>query len=175
MIERSPVPIDTCLSYCHYSLNDTSLVDDLLPFLRDRGVGLINASAISMGLLSNRGPPAWHPATPAIKDACAAAAAHCEERGVDLAKLALHFSLAEERIPTTLVSTASLSRIEQNVKAVHDLGKLSPDETAVLADVRARFFAPLANATWTDIEPVQYADLLEKAKRGEATGKMSTN
>lgn len=175
MIERSPVKIDTCLSYCHYSLNDTSLVDDLLPFLEAKGIGLINASAISMGLLSKRGPPKWHPATPEIKRACAAAAAYCDERGVDLAKLALHFSLAEERIPTTLVSTASVDRIAQNIAAVHGLGKLSAAESEALAAVRETLFAPLQNATWTDIEPDQYADLLAKARRGEATGKMSTN
>lgn len=48
------------------------------------GVGVINASAISMGLLSNRGPPGWHPAHNFQKEACAAAAAHCKSQGVDI-------------------------------------------------------------------------------------------
>jgi hypothetical protein len=94
---------------------------------------LINASAISMGLLSDRGPPKWHPATDAIKHTCQQAAAYCKSQvslrrlwappgvrpgangsithrgvqGVDLSKLALHFSLANPKIPTTLVSTAN--------------------------------------------------------------------
>lgn len=119
MIENSPVPIDTCLSYCHYSMNDTSLLSDLLPFLKKKGIALINASAISMGLLSSRGPPGWHPATAQIKETCKAACDYCNEKGVDLSKLALHFSLAEASVPTTLVSTASATRIEGNIAAVH--------------------------------------------------------
>ena len=38
----------------------------------------MNASPISMGLLSERGPPAWHPATQDIKDTCAQAAKYCQ-------------------------------------------------------------------------------------------------
>ena len=39
---------------------------------------MINASPISMGLLSNRGPPSWHPATDDIKAACKEAADYCQ-------------------------------------------------------------------------------------------------
>lgn len=53
IISRSSVKIDTCLSYCHYSMNDTTLLN-YLPFLREKDVALVNASPISMGLLSNR-------------------------------------------------------------------------------------------------------------------------
>eukprot|EP01052_Picozoa_sp_SAG31_P034647 SAG31_NODE_4079_length_3608_cov_2.597436_1_plen_337_part_00 len=122
LIAKCPtgVKIDTCLSYCHYSMNDTSLTTELLPLLQEKGIALINASAISMGLLSNRGPPKWHPATPEIKDICAKAAAECQAKGVDIAKLALHFSLAEPSIPTTLVSTANLGRMKENIQVTFE-------------------------------------------------------
>eukprot|EP01047_Picozoa_sp_COSAG01_P009148 COSAG01_NODE_372_length_17995_cov_16.957812_6_plen_121_part_00 len=55
-----------------------------------------------------------------IKQVCADACAYCAERGVDLSKLALHFSLAEPSIPTTLVSTASSSRITGNIQVIGD-------------------------------------------------------
>lgn len=45
--------MDTILSYCHYSLNDTSL-EGLLPYLKDKHVGVINASVLSMGLLTGQ-------------------------------------------------------------------------------------------------------------------------
>lgn len=54
------------LSYCHYSLNDTSLLE-LVPYLQDKGVGIISASPMSMGLLSGQGYPEWHPAPPELK------------------------------------------------------------------------------------------------------------
>ena len=45
--------VDTILSYCHYSLNDQTLAD-MIPYLKDKGVGIINASALSMGLLTDQ-------------------------------------------------------------------------------------------------------------------------
>jgi L-galactose dehydrogenase len=35
---------------------------------------------------------------------------YCEGQGVDIAKLAMQYTLENERIPTTLVSTASVQR-----------------------------------------------------------------
>ena len=45
--------VDTVLSYCHYSLNDQTLAD-MIPYLQQKGVGIINASALSMGLLTDQ-------------------------------------------------------------------------------------------------------------------------
>ena len=45
--------MDTVLSYCHYSLNDQTLAD-MVPYLKEKGVGIINASALSMGLLTDQ-------------------------------------------------------------------------------------------------------------------------
>lgn len=61
-----PKTVDVVLSYCHYSLNDTTL-KPLLPYLEDKGVGVISASPLSMGLLTNQGPPEWHPAPSEVK------------------------------------------------------------------------------------------------------------
>ena len=88
------IEVDTVLSYAHYSMNDTTL-DGLIPYLQAKDVGIIGASPLSMGLLTNRGTPDWHPATNEIKAGCAAAAAFCRERGVDIAQLAVQFSLAQ--------------------------------------------------------------------------------
>ena len=46
--------------------------------MQERGIGIINASAIGMGLLSNRGAPDWHPAQNDIKEACKEAAQFCQ-------------------------------------------------------------------------------------------------
>jgi L-galactose dehydrogenase len=45
--------VDLILSYCHHSLNDKSL-RDLMPLLREKGVGVVNGSVLSMGLLTNK-------------------------------------------------------------------------------------------------------------------------
>lgn len=56
-------------------------------------VGIINASPLSMGLLTPQGPPDWHPAPPELKEAAQAAADYCRDQGVDIAKLALQFAV----------------------------------------------------------------------------------
>ncbi|CAH1790169.1 unnamed protein product, partial [Owenia fusiformis] len=94
ILERSTVKIDTILTYCHGSMNDNSLQEHI-GYFKSKGVGVINASPVSMGLLSDRGPPAWHPALPHIKEQCAKAAAYCKEKKVDISRLALHFTLAQ--------------------------------------------------------------------------------
>ncbi|MNC35192.1 D-threo-aldose 1-dehydrogenase [compost metagenome] len=106
-------PVDAILSYCHYSLNDDSLTE-LLPELAEAGTGLVNASPLSMGLLTGNPVPAWHPATSPIREACRRAFEFCEAQGYSLPKLAIQFSVSHPGIPTTLVSTANAENIRRN-------------------------------------------------------------
>ena len=69
VLDRSPPgSIDVLLSYCHYCLNDKTLEVEL-PFFNEKGVGVINASPLSMGLLTPQGPPEWHPAPDGLRQA----------------------------------------------------------------------------------------------------------
>ncbi|KAB1211823.1 L-galactose dehydrogenase [Morella rubra] len=61
-----PGTVDVILSYCHYSINDSTL-EDLLPYLKSKGVGIITASPLAMGLLTGVVPPDWHPASSELK------------------------------------------------------------------------------------------------------------
>jgi aryl-alcohol dehydrogenase-like predicted oxidoreductase len=138
--------IDTILSYCRYSLNDTALVD-LIPLLQERNVGIISASPLSMGLLTKRGAPDWHPAPTEIRDHCAKAAQWCEDRGADLAKLALQFALANEEIQSTLVGTASPENLKRNVAWIEE-----PIDQELLSEVE-EILRPIKNATWPSGRP----------------------
>ena len=64
--------VDVVLSYGHYTLNDITLVQ-MFPSLLLKNVGVISAAPLGMGLLTQKGPPKWHPAPSAIRDACAKA------------------------------------------------------------------------------------------------------
>jgi L-galactose dehydrogenase len=126
----SSADVDTILSYNHYSLNDTTLVG-LLPWLGQKDVGIINASPVSQGLLTNHELPAWHPAPEAVRTACATAAAYCRSQGTDIARLAMQFSLNNPEIHTTLVGTANPENIEKNAKWIEE-----PMDKAVLGKVQ---------------------------------------
>ncbi len=135
------VQVDAMITYCHYSINDTSLLD-LLPYLEEKKAGVINASPLSMGLLTHRGTPSWHPATSEIKEVCKKAAAYCAARGAELAKLAVQFSVENERIPTTLVGTANPENIRKNVQWIEE-----PMDRELLLEVQ-QILQPVLNKTW---------------------------
>ncbi len=107
--------VESVLCFCHYSLNDT-LLTDYLDFFESRGVGVINASPFSMGLLSDRGTPSWHPAPKALKEACARAADYCRKQGYPIDKLAVQFATSlNPRIATTLFSSANPKNVLKNI------------------------------------------------------------
>ncbi len=112
--------VESVLCFCHYSLNDT-LLTDYLDFFESHGVGVINASPFSMGLLSDRGTPSWHPAPKALKDACARAADYCREQGYPIDKLAVQFATSlNPRIATTLFSSANPKNVLKNIDYVSE-------------------------------------------------------
>ena len=90
-------------------------------FFEHEGVGVINASPLSMGLLSQRGTPDWHPASKDLKDACAKAAAFCQQQGYPIEKLAIQFSTSlNPRIATTLFSSANPDNVLKNIGYVNE-------------------------------------------------------
>ena len=121
VIEHSPAgTVESVLCFCHYSLNDELLLD-FLPFFEERGIGVINASPFSMGLLSGRGAPQWHPAPETLKDACRRAAEHCAAKGYPIEKLAVQYSTnLNPRIATTLFSSANPKNVLKNIAYVNE-------------------------------------------------------
>lgn len=109
-----PGLVETVLSFCHYTLNDDALVD-YLDYFEAKGIGVINASPYSMGLLTERGAPAWHPAPEALKRLSRKAVAYCKERGVAIEQLAIAFSTNNPRIATTLFSTTNPENVRRTV------------------------------------------------------------
>ena len=133
--------VDTILSYCHYSLNDMTLME-LVPYLKEKQVGIINASPLSMGLLSQRGTPAWHPAPDDIKRTCAKAAQHCADKGERIEKLAVQFSVRNPAVATTLVGTANPENMKKNIEWIEE-----PFDEQLLKEV-LNILKPVHNKTW---------------------------
>ena len=132
LVENTPEgTIESILNFCHYCLNDDLLLD-YMDFFEEREIGIINASPLSMGLLSQRGTPDWHPAPEDLKAACARAAAYCTEIGYPIEKLAIQYSTSlNPRIATTLFSSANPSNVLKNIGYVND-----PIDEEVVARVR---------------------------------------
>jgi len=141
-----PGDVDQIQSYCHFCLNDTALAD-LLPYLAAQQLAIFNSAPLAMRLLSDEGPPAWHPAPPALRAKCADVAALCRARGTSLSKLALQFSVSDIRIPTTIVGTANPANVLENIRTIAE-----PLDRELLAEVIA-ILAPVHNLTWPSGRP----------------------
>jgi len=115
IIENTPAgTVESVLSFCHYCLNDDALVD-YLDFFEKHGVGVINASPFSMGLLTERGAPDWHPAPMPLQSLCKKAVQHCISKGISIEQLAVKFAVSNPRIATTLFSTTRADAVLQNI------------------------------------------------------------
>ena len=66
IIDKSTVKIDVILSYAHYCLINNKL-ETIIPYLQNKGIGIINASPLCMGLLSTNTVPDWHPSSKEIQ------------------------------------------------------------------------------------------------------------
>ena len=127
------------MSYNQYTLQNTRFADETVPYLQQKGVGVMNAGPFSARLLTNAPLPPWLKEPENVKEAARAAAALCSSRGVDIAKLALQFSLAHEGIATTIAGSAN----PQNIRNWAQWASEPIDQT-LLADVQA-IFAPVRN------------------------------
>jgi L-galactose dehydrogenase len=111
--------VDVVLCYGHATLLDGSLETSLLPEAIDRGVGLINASAVALGLLTG-GPiklKTGHPAPRSFFDAAERASAAAQRFGIDISVLANQYSIQCSGCATTLVGTTNMRHLEEIVEA----------------------------------------------------------
>jgi L-galactose dehydrogenase len=144
--------VDVILSYCRYNLMITDMDNSLTPFVQERGIGLINASPLHMGILTDDGAPSWHPAPQAVKDAGARVVQLCRSYGADPSVLALRFCLDHPYAASTLVGMSDSKQVEDNLRAIDTV--LDP----VLMEQIRQIVKPVNNRVWASGRP-ENADL----------------
>ncbi len=134
--------LDLILSYCHYNLMIQDLDQHLAPTVNGLGLGLINASPLHMGLLTERNPPVWHPAPPDAKLAAREVVDYCKSKGLDVSEIALRFCLDYPDAASTLTGMGSVAEVDHNLAAMKTV-----TDPALIAQIRmivgSRF-----NLTW---------------------------
>ena len=133
--------LDCILSYNQYTLQNTRLVDDILPTMREKGIGVMNAGPFAARLLTNAPLPSWHRDSKEVQKVAREAAIFCEKQGVDIAHLALQFSCAHPDLATTIAGSANPNNIRKWVQWLN-----SPVDSTLLADV-LKILQPVHNVS----------------------------
>ncbi|MBQ7423031.1 MAG: aldo/keto reductase [Prevotella sp.] len=114
-----PNTVECVLNFCHYCLCDDKL-QDFFDFFEQHNVGVISASPFSMGLLTERGVPAWHPAPKPLVSVCEEASRYCKELGYPIEKLAMQFAVSQPRIASTVFSTTRADNLRKNIAYIDE-------------------------------------------------------
>ncbi len=136
--------VDCVLSYNQYTLQNTRFADETVPWLKSRGIGTLNAGPFSARLLTNAPLPAWLKEPESVKAAARQAAALCESRGSDIAKIALQFSAAHPDITTTIAGSANPENIRRWAQWIDE-----PIDQDLLREVQ-EILAPVKNIGHTE-------------------------
>src|SRR5258708_21002372 len=88
------------------------MLADLVPYLRERGMGIMTAAPFPARLLTNAPLPKWHKATPEVREVARKAAEHAQKKGSDIAKLALQFSIRQPDMSTCVVGSANPKNVD---------------------------------------------------------------
>ena len=131
--------IDCVLSYNQYTLQNTAIADDLVPRLKSKNLGAINAGPFSARLLTNAELPKWLKEPEEVKAAARAAAKLCDDNGVDIAQLALQFSCENPDIASTVAGSANPKNVAKWAKWLAE-----PIDRDLLAAVQ-KIFEPVKN------------------------------
>jgi len=116
--ERRPLGHTSLLTHNRWTLVDRS-ADDLISEAFERGLGVVNAAVFGGGILA-AGPGrttsyAYAPASPDLLRRITLMEQACDRHGVPLAAAALHVSLRDPRITSTVVGLSRPERVEETL------------------------------------------------------------
>jgi L-galactose dehydrogenase len=132
-------PVDCVLSYNQYTLQNTRFADETIPILKEKGTGVMNAGPFAARLLTNASLPVWFRDPTNVQSVAKTAAQYCQDRGVDIAKLALQYCLLNEDITTTVAGSANPDNIAKWVQWANE-----PVDMDMISEVQ-RIFEPVRN------------------------------
>ncbi len=133
------IDVDCVLSYNQYTLQNTRFMDETVPYLQSKGVGVMNAGPFSARLLTDAPLPDWLKEPESVKEAARNVSLLCRERGSDIAKCALQFSIANPAITTTIAGSANPENIRKWAQWAAE-----PIDAALLEEI-LHLFQPVKN------------------------------
>lgn len=131
--------VDCVMNYNQYTLQNSRYADETVPYLKEKEIGVMNAGPFSARLLTNAALPSWLKEPEEVKAAARQAAEHCAMKGVDIAQLALQFSIQNPEIATTVAGSANPENVRKWARWIAE-----PMDEELLREVRD-ILAPVKN------------------------------
>ncbi|KAK0093494.1 hypothetical protein PV326_013398 [Microctonus aethiopoides] len=156
-IEQSNINIACVLTYTRYTLIDETLIQ-YLPFFKKNNIGVINAGLPCMRLLTNQGPPDWHPSD--NKELCRQAAQYCQDHDVELARLAIWYPMQCNDFSTNLIGMQNRKQLEMNMDVLKN--GISVREKEILEQIQEKYLSLIKGHHWEGKEVKAYQAAMKK-------------
>ncbi|CAO4370125.1 unnamed protein product [Caenorhabditis nigoni] len=134
LVDCCTTKIDFVMTYCKGTLNNNSL-GQFTAWFQTRNIAVINSGALCWGLLTEKGPPPWHPASDEIREACLAATTYCSSKNISISKLALDYALNFPNIVCCLVGMDSVQQVLDNLELAN-FSRITDVEQRIFGSIR---------------------------------------
>ncbi|XP_034946045.1 L-galactose dehydrogenase-like [Chelonus insularis] len=161
-IQKSNINISCVLTYSRFTLIDNTL-HEYLPFFKKLNIGVINGAALAMGLFTNQGPPEWHPADDEVKNVCQNAVKYCNDRNVDIARLAIWYSIQFGNVDTHLIGIQDLKQLKTNISLIID--GITTEEKENLSEIQEKYLKTIKGSHWETKEIMAYQAQIENTSK----------
>jgi aryl-alcohol dehydrogenase-like predicted oxidoreductase len=141
IIENTTIKINSVGTYAHNTLINNSVVD-YIDYFTKKNISIINSSPLAMGLLTQKGPPDWHPASDLMLNTVNDLNTYCISKQLNISNLSMIYSLSNKDILTTISGGNSITEIKQNLNC---LNKTIDD--LILKDIN-KIIYPIKNKLW---------------------------
>ncbi|KAL2749949.1 L-galactose dehydrogenase-like [Vespula maculifrons] len=152
-IEQSNINIACVLTYSRFTLLDDTLME-FISFFKKCNIGVINAASLAMGLLTNNGPPDWHPASKEMKKICRDVAQYCKDNDVEISKLAVWYAMQCEDTTTNLVGIQNIQQLRMNFNVLRN--GITKKEQEILKIIEDKYFSQIKCKHWEGKEIETY-------------------
>ncbi|KAF7417852.1 hypothetical protein HZH68_000505 [Vespula germanica] len=152
-IEQSNINIACVLTYSRFTLLDDTLME-FISFFKKCNIGVINAASLAMGLLTNNGPPDWHPASNEMKKICRDVAQYCKDNDVEISKLAVWYAMQCEDTTTNLIGIQNIQQLRMNFNVLRN--GITKKEQEILKIIEDKYFSQIKCKHWEGKEIETY-------------------
>ncbi|KAF1743586.1 hypothetical protein MXB_5450 [Myxobolus squamalis] len=173
IIVKSTIKIDFVITYSRYTIFDDTLKDFLSFFevsfsvidRKEQNIVVINGSPTGMGLLTQSGPPYWHPAHQTLKDSCKLVVSEFEKYNLNVSECAVKYALNNQLIDVLLIGPKNIDELINCCKASHQ--KLTPEDERFIKKIQNDYIHNLSAQvrSWEGVEVENYRKQLEQFKK----------